>query len=214
MTRLMSKDALIFDAEIIKAIPVEGVGRIEGIDYCEGWHDFPGMGISVICAYDCLEARFRVFCGDNHKELADLIAKRRWIIGFNSQGFDEPLLAACWNIHIPPEKSYDLQAQIWEAAGLGPIYQSPGHGGYSLDKCCRANLHGVAKSGDGAMAPIDWQRGRIGAVIDYCLGDVTALRLLIEGMNIKAINGMTTLKCPKTGKWLNVRLPGEMVMAP
>ena len=43
--------------------------------------------------------------------------------------------------------------------------------GYGLDACCNANGIG-SKTGNGALAPIDWQQGRIGSVIDYCLQDI------------------------------------------
>jgi hypothetical protein len=38
----------VFDLEIIKAIPPkDAADRLDGIEYCNGWTDYQGMGISV-----------------------------------------------------------------------------------------------------------------------------------------------------------------------
>ena len=61
---------LVYDIEIVNAIPDrEGIKK-EGVEYCEGWGDHAGMGISVIGAYDALEDRYRVFCEDNGNDFA------------------------------------------------------------------------------------------------------------------------------------------------
>ena len=55
------------------------------------------------------------------------------------------------------------------------------HGGYRLDDICQANGLGK-KTGWGGSAPIDWQLGHFGRLIDYCMNDVmltTRLLLLI-----------------------------------
>lgn len=54
-------DALIYDIEIAKAILGPKEKPMPGVEYCQGWTDYVGMGISVICAYDCAEDRYRVF---------------------------------------------------------------------------------------------------------------------------------------------------------
>lgn len=59
---------LVFDTEIIKAILGKKEEQIPGIEYCEGWKDFVGMGISVVGAYDFVENKFRVFLEDNLNE--------------------------------------------------------------------------------------------------------------------------------------------------
>jgi hypothetical protein len=161
---------IVFDCEIEKAILMSGENMIEGIEYCEGWSDFEGMGLSCICAYDYVDTRSRVFCKDNFDEFQDLVNKADVVIGFNNIGFDNKLCSA-HGIKIPEDRSYDLLVHIWIAAGLGPVYQHPTHAGYGLDAVCETNF-GIRKTGHGAMAPVDWQRGNIGRVIDYCANDV------------------------------------------
>jgi hypothetical protein len=38
--------SLVYDCEIVKAIP--NGQKKKGIEYCEGWGNFEGMGVSVI----------------------------------------------------------------------------------------------------------------------------------------------------------------------
>ena len=39
---------IIYDCEIIKAIEDKKHPRIEGIEYCDGWKDFTGMGLACV----------------------------------------------------------------------------------------------------------------------------------------------------------------------
>lgn len=192
---------LIYDIEIINAIPQRGVDRIEGITYANSWQDHANMGVSVIGAYDCTADRYRVFTKDNWHEFAALVATTPVIAGFNSIPFDNAVLKACDIVDIWEEKSYDLLREIWAGAGLGPGFQYPSHAGYSLDAVAKANgLSG--KTGHGAIAPINWQRGNIGTVIDYCLQDVA-----ITAKLIKRVQDSGELICPKSGASLRIRKP-------
>ena len=49
---------------------------------------------------------------------------------------------------------------------------------YKLDAIARAN--GMAKSGDGQMAPLLWQQGKRQEVIDYALNDVRITRDILK----------------------------------
>jgi hypothetical protein len=191
---------LIYDCEIKKAIRRSSEQAIEGIEYCDGWHDYDNMGISCIVAYDAIESRYRVFCDDNMADFQKLVDRHDIIVGFNSLGFDNKLCAAN-GITVTREKSYDLLAEVWVGAGLAPAYQGPSHAGYGLDALCEVNL-GMKKSGHGAVAPVQWQRGEIGAVIDYCVMDVNLTKELLNHVLVRG-----TVKSPKDGKILTVRRP-------
>lgn len=170
---------LIYDCEIIKAIPPKVAAmRLPDIEYCLGWEDLTGMGISVIGAYDYEEDRYRVFCEDNFDEFQALVEHHDRIVGFNSLKFDNRLCAAN-GLMVPDEKSYDLLVEIWLAAGLGPHFVYPTHIGYGLDACAAANF-AEHKTGNGALAPIHWQHGQTGKVIDYCLQDVRLTKRLLD----------------------------------
>lgn len=170
---------IIYDCEIIKGILGKNDTPEPGIEYCEGWRDFENMGISVICAYDYRDDRYRSFLKDNFGEFEDLVNLSFGpIIGFNSLAFDNMLCAAN-GINVPVEKSYDILVEIWAGAGLGAAFEYPSHMGFGLDAVASANF-GDHKKGHGAMAPIDWQRGNYGAVIDYCLSDVHLTKKVLD----------------------------------
>lgn len=170
---------LIYDAETVKAIRSKKRPPIPSIKYCGGWRDFEGMGISCIGVYDYDEDRYRVFLEDNFDEFARLIESTDMVIGFNNLAFDDPLVAATCGVELPSEKSYDLLAQIWIGAGLSYKFSYPSHLGFGLAACCEVNF-GVTKSGHGDLAPIQWQKGERGAVIDYCLNDVWLTKRLFD----------------------------------
>ena len=124
---------VVYDCEIIRAIPDKGSTLIPGIEYCAGWRDFEHMGISVICAYQALEG-YRVFLDDNFEAFKALARDPNTLLaGFNSRNFDDKLLSATFGITIPPMRSFDLLREIWRAKGLEPDSFSPAHGGYGLD---------------------------------------------------------------------------------
>lgn len=175
---------IIYDCEIVKAIQKKGEPRINGIEYCDGWKDFTNMGISVICAYDYATDRYRAFCDDNFGEFEILVDSTDCVVGFNSLAFDNKLCAE-YGIKVPDEKSYDLLVEIWAGNKLGPNFVYPSHAGYGLDSMAKANV-GQQKTNNGAFAPVLWQRGQIGQVIDYCLQDVALTKKLVD---MVCING-------------------------
>jgi hypothetical protein len=76
-------------------------------------------------------------------------------------------------------------------------------GGLKLDDCVKANFKGRTKTDDAAMAPVNWQRGSIGTVIDYCMFDVLLTRDLLD----LVIEGR--FRSPKTGRRLEVKPPSQ-----
>lgn len=195
---------LIYDIEIVRAIPNKDGSRLEGIEYCEGWHDHANMGISVIGAYDYAEDRYRVFCKDNFGEFMKFVAGSHLLVGFNNIPFDNQVLnlelgEPDWR--IPDGRCYDLLRESWAAAGLGPNFEYPSHAGYGLDAICARNF-GTRKSGNGALAPVLWQRGQIGEVIDYCLNDVRLTKQLLD-----TVIAGKTITSPVDGQALTLKNP-------
>jgi hypothetical protein len=192
---------LIYDIEIAFAVPPKNSeDMLSGIIYCQGWHDHANMGISVICTFDYATQRFRVFLEDNMNEFLAL-ARERLMVGFNSIPFDDAVINAVYGDRYQPLASYDILRETWIAAGLGPDFEYPSHAGYSLDAIAHAN-HFSGKSGHGALAPVQWQRGEIGSVIDYCLQDVAITKRLFDKIDIER-----ALVCPKTGRLLTLADP-------
>ena len=189
---------LIYDIEIIKAIPDKKSPRLANVEYCEGWNDHENMGVSVVGAYDYTEDRYRVFTADNMDEFVSLTLTENILIGFNNISFDNKVLRKN-GADLDDSRCYDILVEIWRAAELGLTFAYPSHIGFGLDDCCKANFN-RSKSGNGAYAPVDWQRGNIGTVIDYCLTDVWLTKKLMD-----RIIRLGKLKNPKDGSWLNMR---------
>jgi len=175
------RDIIFYDIEIKKAIPDRNGGRLPAIEYCEGWYDHKNMGITTIGIYNFTREMPAVICEDNIKDFERMLKGNAWMIGFNNINFDNKVIDAAWGVEVPREICFDLLQAVWEAAGL-PIpgtlvngeqvqFDPKRHGGYGLDACAMANFS-EGKSGDGATAPVDWQRGNYGKVISYCLRDV------------------------------------------
>lgn len=174
---------LIYDCEIARAIPGQDPtagyvkrtgsdGRVfrKAVEYCAGWRDFAGMGIACIVAVEFGLDRYHVFMRDNLHKFQDLVDSHDVIVGYNALAFDNQLCAAN-GIQVDDGKTYDLLVEIWKAAGLAPTYQGDTHKGFGLGAVCQANLY-TGKSGDGAAAPLWFQAGWIGRMIDYCMDDV------------------------------------------
>lgn len=190
-------EPLVYDIEIIKAIPDRYGEPVPGIDYCEGWEDHANMGIAVVGAWDGEADRYRVFCGDNLAEFGKLCATHYPLVSFNGLRFDNVVLSHS-GIELPIIRCYDILDDIWRA--IGGFSK-----GYGLDPCCAANF-GIHKTGNGAMAPVLWQQGKIGEVIDYCLNDVALTKRLFE-----RICAVGTITDPTNGGTL--RLSGPLVLA-
>jgi len=173
---MTNHDIVVYDIEIVKCIPDRKKPNDPTLEYCGGWNDREGMGISVLCAFDTREQMPRIFLADNLPEFAKLI-EGRTVAGFNNQGFDDPLLAANG---ITVGDSYDLCYEMRAAVGEPREFKfGVTKGGRRLDDLANANL-GVQKSMHGELAPVEWQRGNRGAVIDYCMRDVMLTWRLIE----------------------------------
>lgn len=190
-----AESLLIYDIEILKAIPDAEKDILPNIEYCQGWEDKANMGVSVICAYDDLQKRYRVFTKEKFGEFQAL-ASDRIVCGFNSIAFDDVVLA---HNGITVGTSYDLLQELWVAAGLGREFRPETHATFGLNAVSKANGFGM-KTGYGGFAPVEWQRGEYGSVIDYCLQDVRLTWLLVE----KAIR-YGSLRDPRDWqKWLRM----------
>ena len=198
----MTINALIYDLEIKKGILGKGEPPISGIEYCDGWHDHANMGISVLGAWCGMTSLPLVFDDHNKDLFTRSLSNYQHLVTFNGIGFDDKVIRACWDFAVPQYLSYDILRELWIADGLDPDrFEYRTHGGYGLDACARVNF-GDAKSGDGASAPLLYQRGQIAELYSYCLKDVMLTRRLF--MRIATNQGV--IKHPKTGRDVKLRL--------
>jgi hypothetical protein len=198
-------EAIVFDCEIEREIPEsEEQERMPGIDYCSGWDDFEHMGIACITAVDTFSGRPHVFLQDNLSDFRRLLKSRELSVSFNGMNFDIPLLLAN-GIHVDKESHFDLASAIWSSAGIPPGEHPKGLGLNAI--CIRNGIEG--KSGDGKEAPRWFQTGKIGRLIDYCLGDTYAtaalFRRIMDTGGIKDPRPHT--QWSRVNGWIPVGLP-------
>lgn len=177
---------IIYDIETKKAVISKGDEKVSGIEYVDSWNDHKGFGISVICAYDYAEKSYRIFFDDNKDEFVSLVNSRKYVVGFNNKMFDDKIVAACWGIEIPEDKSVDIRLVMQKKIGYFKVA--------SLGDWCIGNI-GANKTGDGKDAPMLFQQGKYGKLVDYVIQDVKLTRLLFEKI---ILNG--ALINPRDGK--------------
>ncbi len=199
MTRSLSdltgKNVVIYDLEIKKTI-----------EQCtRGWASLDEMGISVGCLYDYRSSRYRIFMDDNLQELVDRLNEpNTLVVAFNHLQFDNQLLRASGYALKPDVDLLHYDMLVVSRAGAGASKFAKG---FRLDDHLQA-LGLPMKTGAGAMAPIWWQEGKIGTVIDYCLQDVYAEKQLFENMYV---HGKTA--CLGRTEFYNIEAPNIVEFA-
>ena len=189
---------LIYDIEIKRCILSKNEKPMVSNIVRDGWENHGGMGVSCVCCYDYLDDRYRVFLEDNMADFALLVAGRKIIVGFNNLGFDNKVLAHEGvgpyeqDLEYLNKKSYDIFEEIRSADG----------GWCSLDAMVKTNNLATGKTGNGALAPVWYQEGRIGKLVDYCMADVWLTKKLFD----KILRGEALISS-KTGQVINIRKP-------
>lgn len=174
------KDTIIYDCEIKRCIPQKGKDNNPDFEYCQGWTDYIGMGISVVCVYEFSNDTMHTFDFKNPfhtRNLQELFTDTLCAVGFNNHHFDNKLL----NAHgfVVPQ-SYDMFEEIKKQRGQYPK-------GYNLDAIAKANnVAGKAEIEGGALAPILYQRGEFERLNEYCRQDVRmtadVYRMVLDNM--------------------------------
>jgi len=162
----MGKNIVVYDLEIKEEIGKNGIG----------WESYREMGISVGCAFDYRSYKFRVFLDDNISELAARLNEpQTLIVAFNHVQFDNNLLRAHTNLNADSAlNNYDMLIASRAACKVDKFTK-----GFTLDQHL-AFMQLPMKTANGAMAPVWWQEGKYGKVIDYCLNDVMVEKQLFD----------------------------------
>ena len=164
-------DHIVVDVEIKKTIE-ETPG---------GWDATDKLGVAVAVVYEHKSDRFRVY-GDTEVELLALrerLMRADRISGFNIWKFDFPVIFGLpGRERYEPlrDKTNDILVRIWRALKLNPDEFTKLHGGWGLDVVARGTLRAPGKIANGAIAPIWYQTGRWGELVNYCIDDVTLER--------------------------------------
>lgn len=145
--------------------------------------DVSGMEISLVCAYRSDTDKIESFWEDDLPKLEELFDKADRIIGFNSWGFDEPVLNKYFQKDVSVYRSIDMLEAVRKSIGTR----------IKLDILAQATL-GIGKSGSGLDAVKYWEEGNLKDLEKYCIQDVAVTKdLYYYGINegkIAYINGM------------------------
>jgi DEAD/DEAH box helicase domain-containing protein len=143
------------------------------VDVVGGWKNFKQLEVSVACAYDSKTKETMAFRENELGRLVEL-CKERLLIGYNTNGFDLPILE---KYGLPPASqldSFDIMVDVHNVSGWRFV---------KLEKIVQATL-GIGKSADGLMAVEWWKTGEVDKIIEYCKRDVEVTRdLFLHGLN-------------------------------
>lgn len=183
-------DYVVFDIEIR-----ESPNDVEG-----SWSAKDKLGFACAVAWVNIEERFRLFDERNAKELVELLSGTPLVVGFNHVRFDYQVMdksdgltperpcipggfdETVWPDLVGPGKiDFDLLLEIWKTVGVSPTFTPATHGKFGLDSVASLTLGpDNKKTGHGANAPYQYQKGEWAALLDYCQQDVKLTRDLFR----------------------------------
>ncbi len=130
--------------------------------------------ISVVGVYDYVTDRYRAYELSEFEELKALLKTAKLIIGFNTIGFDLPVLKANMK-----DSGIDLES-VPQVDIMVDIQEQIGHR-IKLDNVAKATL---GSGGKGEMTGLDairfWKEGRVDELKKYCLHDVEITKEIYE----------------------------------
>lgn len=154
----MAKDIIVFDIETQKSFDEVG-----------GRGNLNKLKISVLGAYSYEQDKYIAFEEHELDKFAEMLKNTDILIGFNSNGFDIPVLEPYININDFNLSSLDLMDDVVTGAGFR----------ISLDNLA-SNTLGASKSADGLQALRWYKEGKMDEIKKYCLQDVRVTRELYE----------------------------------
>jgi DEAD/DEAH box helicase domain-containing protein len=131
--------------------------------------DFRTMRISVIGCYFYDSDSFEVFEEAQLPQLWKRLEQADRLIGYNSKGFDLPVMNNYYSGDFFSFSNLDILEEIHNALGFR----------LKLDDVAAATV-GQRKSGHGLQAVEWWKQGEIQKIKDYCLQDVKVTRDVYE----------------------------------
>lgn len=132
-------------------------------------HDRRRLKVSVVGMYDYATDKYRVYLEDELSEFFVKIEHASYIIGFNSNKFDLPVLTPYYIGDIFQFPSLDLLEEVQKALGFR----------VALDDLARATLK-IKKKGHGFLAIDYFKEGKLDKLKKYCLSDVKITKKLYE----------------------------------
>ena len=131
--------------------------------------DRANIKVTVVSVYEYETDSYRSFDEHHLSELWPILERAERIIGYNSKGFDAPILDKYYPGDINVIPHLDLLEKIKESCGHR----------YKLDDIAKATLE-ISKSANG-LAAIKWyEEGKIDEIKKYCEQDVKVTKEIYE----------------------------------
>lgn len=131
--------------------------------------DTRSLKVSLVGVYFYQINQYRVYYEKDLPALFRIMEKADLLIGYNSKGFDLPVLNNYYPGDLTKFPSLDLMEKIGAQIGFR----------VSLNAVAQATL-GLEKTAQGAEAILMWREGRIEELKKYCLQDVKITKELYE----------------------------------
>lgn len=127
------------------------------------------LDVSVVVAYFYETDEYVHYLQEDLPKLFNRLEQSGKIIGYNSVGFDMPVLNRYYAGDLLQLPQLDMLAKIHESLGYR----------IKLDDVAAATI-GISKSAHGLLAVKWWKEGKIQEVIDYCKQDVKVTKDVYE----------------------------------
>jgi DEAD/DEAH box helicase domain-containing protein len=134
-----------------------------------GKSDLSLLKVSLAVAYNYDDDKFYAFTESEMDKLENLILQAEYIIGFNTIGFDLPVLQQYMKTNLLNKKQIDLMVELENVLGHK----------VGLQAVAKATL-GAGKLSSGLEAVKMWQEGRIEELKKYCTEDVRLTKDIYE----------------------------------
>lgn len=154
--------------------------------------DHKKLGVSVVAAYDYATGKSETFMEDELNKLFRLFENASYLIGYNINGFDMPVLQAYYPGDIASFKTFDILDDIKIILGRR----------IALNDVVSATL-GAKKSGHGLMAVDYYREGKFDELRAYCADDTRLTKELFDfGLRTNEIYYLNEVgKVPIKVKW-------------
>lgn len=137
--------------------------------FAEVQYDHKKLGVSVVGLYDYATDQYKAYVESELPQLFRVLEHASFIIGFNINHFDLPVLASYYVGTISQFATLDIMDEVEKGLGFR----------VALDDLVRATLS-TKKSGHGLLAIEYFRNGEWEKLKSYCLDDVKVTRQLYE----------------------------------
>lgn len=170
-----------------------------------GSRDATALDISLLVVYDYETDAYTSYMEEDFPKLWKVLENTDLIIGFNSDGFDIPILNKYYPGDLTKIKSLDILDKFRQVAGVR----------IGLDAIASATL-GTGKIAKGLDAVTWWKEGKIDKIREYCIEDVKVTKGVYDyvmrygHLKYKTFDGQVQLVNIDTQGWEDLEKTGPI----